>query len=152
VDISVFEHIANKINAYDLWTKLAGLYQIKIAQNKALLIRRLVNQKLKGRRAIAQLLSDFQDIVNQLSTLEITLHEKLHEEFLLSFLPYNWETLVVTISNLALGDKLSLIAVKDCLSTEEAHRKEMSDDIGQDLVNKGKGQSKRKRAEGKRKR
>jgi len=57
--MSVFHHVANGTDAHSLWTKLEGLYERKTAQNKAFLIRRLVNLKLKGRHVIAEHLSDF---------------------------------------------------------------------------------------------
>ena len=43
----VFHHVAQETNAYDLWTKLEKMYQAKTSQNKALLMRRLVNLKFQ---------------------------------------------------------------------------------------------------------
>jgi len=58
---------------------------------------------------------------------------------------------VITISNSVIGGKLSLNTLKDCLSNEEAHRKEMSADIDHALFIEGIGQSKSKEPKGKRK-
>lgn len=47
IDNSVFHHVAQETDAYMLWKKLENMYQAKTARNKALLMRRLINQKLK---------------------------------------------------------------------------------------------------------
>ena len=77
VDGTVFHQVANEIDTHNLWTKLEALYQPKTTQNKAFLIRRLVKLTLTSKHTIAENLSDFQDIVNQLSTLELVLGEEL---------------------------------------------------------------------------
>jgi len=94
-------------------------------------------------------LSDFQDIVNPLSTLELVVGEELQALFLLSSLLDSWETLAVTISNSAPGSKLSLSIVKDCLFNKKARRKGMSADINQALVTEGRGRSKSRGSKGK---
>ena len=62
--MSVFHHVSQETNAKALWEKLNGLYERKIAQNKAFVARKLVNLKLKEGRSIAEHLSEFQDLVN----------------------------------------------------------------------------------------
>ena len=76
------------------WEKLRSLYEKKTAQNKAFIARKLVNLKLKEGKSIAEHLSEFQDLVNQMVT-------KLQVLLLLSSLLDNWETLVVSLSNSA---------------------------------------------------
>ncbi|PKI56506.1 hypothetical protein CRG98_023144 [Punica granatum] len=53
-------------------------------------------------------MSNFQDIVNQLTNLEIILPDELQACLLLGTLPDNWDTLVVVLSNSAPNGKLSL--------------------------------------------
>ena len=64
IDVSVFHHVSQETNAEALWEKLNGLYERKIAQNKAFVARKLVNLKLKEGRSVAEHLSEFQDLVN----------------------------------------------------------------------------------------
>jgi gag-polypeptide of LTR copia-type len=45
VDDSVFHHISTETDAKALWEKLESMYERKTAQNKAFLIRKLVNMK-----------------------------------------------------------------------------------------------------------
>ncbi|CAA0831538.1 Unknown protein [Striga hermonthica] len=65
IDHSVFHHVAQKTEAYVLWRKLEDMYQAKTARNKALLMRRLVDMKLKSGTSIAEHTSEFQSLVNQ---------------------------------------------------------------------------------------
>ena len=119
VDISIFNHVSQESDPYDLWKKLEGLYERKTAHNKASLIKRLVNLKLKGGKSVSEHLSDFQDIINKLTTMKVVLDDELQALFLLSSLPDSWETLVVTISNSAPDGVLSLDVIKDSVFNEE---------------------------------
>ena len=73
IDNSVFHHVAQETDAYVLWKKLDGMYQAKTARNKALLMRRLVNLKLKHETSVAEHTSEFQSLINQLSSVEMPL-------------------------------------------------------------------------------
>lgn len=143
VDISIFNHVSQESDPYDLWKKLEGLYERKTAHNKASLIKRLVNLKLKSGKSVSKHLSDFQDIINKLTTMKVVLDDELQALFLLSSLPDSWETLVVTISNSAPDGVLSLDVIKDSMFNEEIRRKEMGVDNSQALVveNRGRGKS-----------
>ena len=59
--MSVFHHVSQETNVEALWKKLKGLYERKMAQNKAFMARKLVNLKLKEGRSVAKHLSEFQD-------------------------------------------------------------------------------------------
>ena len=69
--------------------KLECLYERKTAQNKAFLIRRLVNLKFKDGNSVAEHLSDFQSLVNQLATMKMVLDDEFQALLLLSSLPDN---------------------------------------------------------------
>lgn len=147
IDHSVFHHVAQEIDAYALWKKLENMYQAKTARNKALLMRRLVNMKVKNETSIAEHTSEFQNMVNQLSCVEMPLGDEMQSLLLLSSLPDSWETLVVTLSNSAPDGKLTMSVVKDALFNEEARRKDMSTDETHALVteNRGRSQGKQQR-------
>ena len=57
--------------------KLKELYERKTANNKAFLIRKLVNLKFKEGTSITEHLSEMQVIVNQLSTMKMVLDDEL---------------------------------------------------------------------------
>lgn len=67
-------------------------------------------------------------MVNQLDSVGLKFDDELQALLLLSSLPDNWETLVVSLSNSAPDGKLSMSIVKDALFNEEARRKEMGTD------------------------
>lgn len=142
VDLSIFNHVSQEVDPYDLWKKLEGLYERKTAHNKASLIKRLVNLKLKSGKSVSEHLSDFQDIINKLTTMKIILDDELQALFLLSSLPDSWETLVVTISNSAPDGVLSLDVIKESMFNEEIRRREMGVDNSQALVVENRGRSK----------
>ncbi|CAH9145171.1 unnamed protein product [Cuscuta epithymum] len=142
IDHSVFHHVAQETDAYALWKKLEDMYQAKTARNKALLMRRLVNMKLKSGTSVAEHTSQFQSLVNQLSCVEMPLGDEMQSLLLLSSLPDSWQTLVVTLSNSAApDDKLTMSVVKDALFNEEARRKDMSTYETHALVTENRGRS-----------
>uniref|UniRef100_A0A2N9FLT3 Integrase catalytic domain-containing protein n=1 Tax=Fagus sylvatica TaxID=28930 RepID=A0A2N9FLT3_FAGSY len=96
-----------------LWKKLESLYERKTAQNKAFAIRKLAHLKLKEGRSVAEHLSEFQDLVNQLTRMNLMEDDELQALLLLSSLPDSWETLVVSLSNSAPNGVLQLAMVKD---------------------------------------
>ena len=93
---------------------------------------------------MSQHLNDFQDIINKPTMKKIVLDDELQALFLLSFLPNNWETLVVTISNSAPYGVLSLDGIKESMFIEELRRKEMGVDNSQVLVVENRRRSKSK--------
>ena len=131
-----------------LWEKLRSLYERKTAQNKAFIARKLVNLKLKEGKSIAEHLSEFQDLVNQMVTMKLVIDDELQVLLLLSFLTASWETLVVSLSNSALNGVLQLAMIKDSLLNEEARRKDMGKDIAHALVTENKGRRKIRSSKG----
>ena len=89
IDISIFNHVSQETEPLEVWRKLEGLYERKTAHNKASLIKRLVNLKLKPGKSVSEHLSDFQDIINKLTVMKIVLDDELQALFLLSSLPDN---------------------------------------------------------------
>ena len=64
VDQSVFHHVTQETNIHVLWKKLETMYERKTTQNKASLIRRLVNMKYQNGHGVAKHMSDFQGLIN----------------------------------------------------------------------------------------
>ena len=83
----------------------------------------LVNLKYKEGRSITEYTSEFQDFVDQLTTMKIILDDELQALLLLSFFSDSWETLVVTVNNSISKGKLSLDMVTDKLRNKESRRK-----------------------------
>ncbi|CAL1361064.1 unnamed protein product [Linum trigynum] len=125
IDQSIFHHVAKDTRADELWQKLESMYERQSAQNKASLIRRIVNLKYKDGHSVSEHLSDFQGLVNQLTTMKLALDDEVQALLLLSSLPDSWETLVVSVSNSAPNGKLTMDIVKDSMLNEEARRKEL---------------------------
>ena len=82
--------------------------------------------KLKEGRSVAEHLSEFQDLVNQLTRMNLMEDDKLQALLLLSSLPDSWETLVLSLSNSAPNGVLQL--AMDSLLNEETRRKYMGKD------------------------
>ena len=93
--------MSQETNATELWKKLESMYERKTAQNKATLIRRLVNLKYKNGHSVAEHTSDFQGLVNQLNAMKMKIEDELQALLLLSSLPDSWDTLVISLSNSA---------------------------------------------------
>ena len=83
-----------------------------------------MNLKYKDGSSVAEHLNVFQDLVNQLSTMELVFDDEVQALFLLSSLPDSWETMVVTLSNTAPNGKLTLNIVKERMFNEETRRKQ----------------------------
>ncbi|GFS44407.1 hypothetical protein Acr_00g0090160 [Actinidia rufa] len=104
IEHEVFHHLAQETSAYELWIKLEEMYQAKTSQNKALLMRRLINLKIQRETPMAEHSSEFQNLVNQLTSVD---------------LQFDYEI------NLAPNEKLTTSMVIDALFNEEARRREM---------------------------
>ena len=81
-----------------------------------------MNLKLKEGKSIVEHLSEFQDLVNQMVTMKLVINDELQVLLLLSSLPDNWETLVVSFSNYTSNGVLQFVMVKDSLLYEETRR------------------------------
>lgn len=127
IDHGVFHHIAQETDAYAIWKKLEDTCtKPRMLRIKSFLMRRMVNLKLQSKISVAEHTSEFQNLVNQLSVVELQLEDKEQALLLFSSLPDNWEMLVVSIGNLALSGKLIASMVMDALYNEEAMGKVLS--------------------------
>ena len=123
IDQFIYHHVSSETLVYNLWKRLSELFESKNSLNKAFLIRKIVNLKYKDGFSMAEHLSNFQNMVNQFTTMEIVLDDELLALLLLSSLPDSQETLLVSLSNSAPNGKLTFDMVKDSLLNEEIRRK-----------------------------
>lgn len=91
IDQTIYHHVVKKSKASVLQRKLEILYKQSTIQNKANLMKGLV----KLEHSITKHISEFQGLVDQLTTLKIILDYELQALLLLSSLLDSWETLVV---------------------------------------------------------
>ena len=87
LDNSVFHIVANEISAYAIWKKLEGVFAKNSATNKALLMTRLMNLKLKEGGSIGEHLNDFREIVNQLAAVNFKVDDETKALMMMSSLP-----------------------------------------------------------------
>ena len=140
---SVFHQFAQETNAYSLWKKLEAMYERKHAQNKIFLIRQLLNSKYNEGSSVAEHLSFFQSILNQMTAVGIKFDDEMQSLFLLGSLPESFETLVVSLTNSAPDGILTMDMVKNSLFNEEMRRKGQAVvDNSQALVTDARGRQK----------
>ncbi|GMP97319.1 hypothetical protein CsSME_00045620 [Camellia sinensis var. sinensis] len=115
------------------------MYQLKTTQNKALVMRRLVNLKLKNGMSVAEHTSEFKNLVNQLAIIKMPLDDEMQAVLLLSSLPDSCETLVVSLNNSTPEGKLTMSMVIDAMYNEETRRKDMGGNHSHALVTEDRG-------------
>uniref|UniRef100_A0A2N9FPX7 Integrase catalytic domain-containing protein n=1 Tax=Fagus sylvatica TaxID=28930 RepID=A0A2N9FPX7_FAGSY len=118
IEVSVFHHVSQETKADTLWKKLESLYERKTAQNKTFAIRKLAHLKLKEGRSVAEHLSEFQDLVNQLTRMNLVLaHLKLKEGRSVAEHLSEFQDLVnqLTRMNLVVDDKLQALLLLSSL-------------------------------------
>jgi len=86
--------------------------------------------------------------VSSIVTIKLIIDDELPALLLLSSLTYSWETLVVSLINLAPNGVLQLATVKDSLFNEETSRKDMSNNKAQALVTENRGRNKTRNSKG----
>ena len=84
-----------------------------------------MNLKFQKETTVEEHTSKFQNLVNQLTSVDLQFDDEMQALLLLSSLPESWETLVVSLSNSAPNGKLTTSMVMDALFNEEARRREM---------------------------
>jgi hypothetical protein len=102
INHSIFHHVANDTNAYEMLQKLESIYERKTTMNKASVIKRLAKLEYRGGSSIIENLNVFQCHINQLSAMNIKFEDEVQALLMLSFMPNCWNTLVVSDSNSAL--------------------------------------------------
>ena len=87
IDQCVYHHTTKESRADVRWRKLEKIYEHPTIQNKGNLMKTLVNLKYKEGRSITEHTSEFQGLVDQMTTMKIILDDELQALLLLSSLP-----------------------------------------------------------------
>ena len=78
-----------------------------------------MNLKLKEGQSIVEHLNDFEGMIAQLSVAGLSLDDETRVCLLLGSLPDSWNTLVVSLRNSSLKEKVTLAIVRNSLFNEE---------------------------------
>ena len=78
-----------------------------------------MNLKLKNGQSIAKYVNDFEIIIAQLSIVGLSLGDETRACLLLGSLPYNWNTLVVSLGNSTPKGKVTSTMVRNSIFNEE---------------------------------
>ncbi|KAM2660593.1 hypothetical protein EV2_022992 [Malus domestica] len=92
--------------------------------------------------SVAEHLNNFQNIINQLATMNMTIEDELQALLILGSLPDSWETFMVSVSNSAPNGVFTLDNVKNSMLNEETRRKTSGIDGSQVFVTENSGRSK----------
>lgn len=125
---SVFHLVACEKSAFGIWKKLEGIYAKNSATNKAFMMRRLINLKLKEGESIGEHLNKFQAVVNQLAGVGFKIDDETQALILMSSLPESWETLVVALNNSNSNGVVSMDTVVSSLLNEEMRRTNLTEE------------------------
>ena len=120
---NVYHKVSQEKSAYFLWKKLEKLYETKNVNNKAFLMKKLVNLTYVNGNPVVDHLNEFQNISNQLASMNLCLDEELQALFLISSFHENWETLVVFFSNSTPNGVVSMEQVSASPLNEEMTRR-----------------------------
>ena len=125
IGYEIFHYVKQETSAYELWVKLEEMYQAQTSQNKALLMRRLMNLNLKKWTTVAEHTNEFQNLVNQLVSGYLQFEDETQALLLLSSLLESQETLVVSLNSSMPNGQLTMSMIKDALFNEVTQKKEM---------------------------
>jgi len=98
----------NENTIVDLMKALSNMYEKPSATNKVYLIHRLVNLKMGEGNSITNHISEFNTIIAQLTSVQITFDDEVKTLILLSSLPESWRATVTVVTNSASNSKLKL--------------------------------------------
>ncbi|MCO5547094.1 hypothetical protein L7F22_029668 [Adiantum nelumboides] len=141
---SVYFNVADKVSAYDAWTKLSGLYEKQNAASQVYWLKKLVDLKMKEGTHMSNHLNEFNTIYSQLSAQGARFHEPVRAMFLLMTLPKRWDTFRATLSNPAPLNGLTISGVEGSPLEEKTNKKIMDKGKGTTLVFRGRANFKEK--------
>lgn len=84
IDHNIFHHVVEKTKADAIWKKLEA--EKNTSKNKDVIIKKLVNLKYRERRSMTEHTSEYQGLVNQLTTMQMMLADEMQALLLLSSL------------------------------------------------------------------
>ena len=111
---------------------LSGMYEKSSANNKVHLMKKLFNLKMAKNASVAQHLNEFNNIINQLSSIEIDFDDEIRALIVLVSLPNSWEAMRMAVSNSTGKEKLKYNDIQDLILAEEICRRDAGETSGSD--------------------
>ena len=141
---NVYHNVSQEKTAHSLWKKLEKLYKIKNANNKAFWMKKLVNLKYVDGNLVTDHLNNFQNISNQLASMNISLEDDLQALFLLSSFSEKLGDSRCLFEQLCANGVVSMEQVSTSILNEELRRRNAGTSSGesQALVSKNRGRGK----------
>ena len=132
-----------------MWNKLENLYALKSGNNKLFLLKKMMQLKYNEGTSVADHLSEFQNIVNQMLGMGVKLDDEIIGLWLLATLPDSWETFRVSLINSAPNGVMTVELAKNGVLNEEVRRKTQgSSSQSEVLLTENRGRSKSKSEKG----
>jgi hypothetical protein len=120
INHNVLHHVTKDTNTYEMWQKLESIFESKTSMNKASVIKnKLAKLEYWDGSSVTKHLNVFKWHINQLSTMKNNFEDEVKELLLLSSMPDSWNTLIASVSNLALDVKLTSEMVKNSMLNGE---------------------------------
>jgi len=119
----VTHNILKENMTVDLLATLAKMYEQPSFANKVHHMKKLFNLKMAEECSFTLHLSEFNMIINQLTSVGIMFDDKVQVLLILYQLPERWQGSVIAVSNFAGKKKLKLSEVVSLILTEEVRRK-----------------------------
>ena len=110
--VIIYHNVSQEKSMYSLWKNLEKLNETKNANNRAFSMKKLVNLKYVDGSPVSDHLNEFQNISNQLASMNLCLDDELQTLFLLNSFHESWESLVVSLRNFALNGVVSMEQVR----------------------------------------
>ena len=116
-------NILNEKTTAELMKALSNMYEKPSAANKVYLMRRLFNLKMGEGNSVTDHINEFNTILAQLVSVQITFDDEVRALILLSSLPDSWAATVTAISSSAQG-KLKFDDIRDLILSEDVRRRD----------------------------
>ncbi|XP_065852126.1 retrovirus-related Pol polyprotein from transposon TNT 1-94 isoform X2 [Euphorbia lathyris] len=119
---NVAHNVAETKSTTEMMRLLSDMYEKPSANNKVHLMKKLFNLRMGDNASVAEHINEFNTIVTQLMSVDITFDDEVHALILLASLPNNWEPMRAAVSNSVGKGKLSFSDVRDRILAEEVRR------------------------------
>nr|GEU79809.1 retrovirus-related Pol polyprotein from transposon TNT 1-94 [Tanacetum cinerariifolium] len=120
---NVAYNIVNEKTTYDLFKDLSNIYEKPSASSKVILIRQLVNTKMKEGAFVADHVSEFNSILSGSMSVDIKFDDGVQALLLLSSLPESWLGTVTAVGGSTGTTKLKFDNIRDLIIREDIRRK-----------------------------
>lgn len=108
-------NIKNKNTTTSLMVAVTSMYKQPFAANKVHQIKRLFNLKIPKNENSKQYLNEFNEIMNQLNSIDIKFDDEIQAPLILDKLPKSWKDIITLINGLLRKSKLVFSEVVDMI-------------------------------------